>query len=706
MRRVTPLLALLCLLLALPAAARAAEPPPGSTYTEDFIEPRNAGEERLHVDILRPEGLTDADKTPVILTVSPYTNHAAQVGIDYDPFAEGPSSRFFDFLEAGKVFTRSQKYTYVMVDLRGFGGSDGCNDWGGPGEQADVKAAVEWAASQPWSTGKVGMYGKSYDAWTGLMGIAQQPAGLAGVVSQEPVVDGYRYLYMNRVRFSNAAGTPTLFQAIDATPGSLNDTPEYNFNGLQKDPTCAPLNISEQQQNDPTVPFWQARNLLPATKGKRTPLFMTQGYLETNTKPDGVFELYNGLAGPKRAWFGQFDHVRGTDVEEDGRFAMGRPGFIDETMRFFDRHVAGLPEADAPTGSDPAIAVQGADGRYRAETAWPPADVVTRTSALNDGDYIDDGRNTGTGEASSGRGLVLWTFSAPLAKPAHLAGTPRITLDALADTPNTNLTANVYDVAPDRMATMISRGTRLVTVRGRQELELYGQDWPIAAGHRIGVSISSSNAEWFEHVPTGDIAVVENASIDLPFLPTARDAFIAGGATSRLERFLEEAPFEVPETTIAAFEDPSFAVVAAEPAAGNGSGGGGNQAGPGSGGGPAGGGTAAAAAPSAPAGGAATKTAARARLTLSLGTNRKRGRRIRVRARCSERCSLTGRLTQRRRGRTVTVGRFTRRTVAGRYVTVVRLSRSARRGRAALRVVATTADGRRATLTRRVALRP
>ena len=32
-------------------------------------------------------------------------------------------------------------YTFVMVDLRGFGGSTGCLDWGGPGEQADVVKA-------------------------------------------------------------------------------------------------------------------------------------------------------------------------------------------------------------------------------------------------------------------------------------------------------------------------------------------------------------------------------------------------------------------------------------------------------------------------------------------------------------------------------------------------------------------------------------
>lgn len=89
-------------------------------------------------------------------------------------------------------------YTYVMVDLRGFGGSSGCLDWVGPGEQADVKAAVEWAATQPWSTGAVGMYGKSYDAVTGLVGEAVLPRGLKAIVSQEPVYDMYRYLYTNR----------------------------------------------------------------------------------------------------------------------------------------------------------------------------------------------------------------------------------------------------------------------------------------------------------------------------------------------------------------------------------------------------------------------------------------------------------------------------------------------------------------------------
>src|SRR4051794_28693232 len=166
---------------------------------------------QLHADILRPKGLAAGVKTPVVLTVSPYTSHNGQT-TDTDLQGTGPSSRFFDFLDVTGLLTKG--YTYVMVDLPGFGGSAGCNDWGGAREQDAVRAAVEWAAAQPWSTGKVAMLGKSYDGWTGLMAMAQQPHGLAAVVSMEPVFSGYRYLWMNGIRHPlNWPATIAEFQA-------------------------------------------------------------------------------------------------------------------------------------------------------------------------------------------------------------------------------------------------------------------------------------------------------------------------------------------------------------------------------------------------------------------------------------------------------------------------------------------------------------
>src|SRR6185503_4591247 len=166
---------LLAVAAAVPASASAADVPPGATWSEATIP--SADGVKLHADILRPSHLAATAKTPVILSIGPYFNHSGQTGpagpvegTSYDPIgpSTGPSDRFLDLVEGARLMERG--YTFVMVDLRGFGGSTGCLDWGGPGEQADVKAAVEWAANRPWSTGKVGMYGKSYDGVTGLIG--------------------------------------------------------------------------------------------------------------------------------------------------------------------------------------------------------------------------------------------------------------------------------------------------------------------------------------------------------------------------------------------------------------------------------------------------------------------------------------------------------------------------------------------------------
>src|SRR5687767_5571923 len=221
-----PLLACTVLASLTAAPALAADPPKGSEWTEHYF-PSDDGLTMLHADVLRPKGLSDDQETPVILTVSPYLNHATEFGTGQSN--TGPSPRFYDFLKVTDIIDRG--YTYVMVDLPGFGGSGGCNDWGGLREQGAVKAAVEWAASQDWSTGRVAMMGKSYDAWTGLMGMAQEPKGLEAVVAMEPVYSGYRYLYNNGIRFVNSVMTPAGFQAYDAKPGSPQDSPEYQTNG-------------------------------------------------------------------------------------------------------------------------------------------------------------------------------------------------------------------------------------------------------------------------------------------------------------------------------------------------------------------------------------------------------------------------------------------------------------------------------------------
>jgi hypothetical protein len=533
-------LRVLLLALLVPLLVPVTAPPAAAATRKDADHfeayfPAGDGINTLHADVLRPRGIDPDRRTPVILTVSPYLNHSGEPlenGFDN----EGPSDRFYDFLDLSRVLERG--YTYVMVDLPGFGGSSGCNDWGGNREQDAVEAAVKWAASQPWSTGKVGMIGKSYDAWTGLMGVAQRPPGLEAVVAMEPVYAGYNYLYNRGVRFTNSVLTPALFQAIDATPGSVNDSPEYHLNGAPQ-VWCYGLNQSLQQIDSPHDPFWVERNLLPPSRRSRVPLFLTQGFLETNTKHDAAFRYFNGLgSAANRAWYGQFDHVRGWEKTADGRRTQtGRPvhAFVDQVLDFFAQHLKG--RGRTRTG----IQVQDNLGRYRHEAHWPPVDSALRWSALRRGSYADDGSNQATGGAEE-TGQGVWSISQRLRHRAWLAGEPRLRVRVETTAPRTNLVGLVYDIAPGGKARLVSRGAHLFRGSGEQftSFRLYGQDWVVRRGHRIGVLLSGADSSWWVHAPTMDTVRVESAAVGLPFLGRDRTRFLRGGSTPRLEQHLRQ----------------------------------------------------------------------------------------------------------------------------------------------------------------------
>jgi predicted acyl esterase len=502
---------------------------------------------RLHADVFRPAQLPADAKTPVIITVSPYTNHSGSTVTDPPDFqGSGPNPRFFDFVEGAQLMERG--YTYAVVDLPGFGGSGGCTDWGGPSEQLGTKAAVEWAASQAWSTGKVGMYGKSYDGWTGLMAIANQPKGLSAVVSAEPVYAGYRYLYSDGIRFAQSATMGPVFGGTNLMPGTTSDTPEYQINSAPTTPWCVLTNTALQQQDNPQAGFWQVRDLLPALKGRSTPLFLTQGFLEDNTKPDGAFDVFAGMTGPKRAWFGEWDHVRGNDTVQAGsttRLAMGRPGWFDEVMRFYDEHLKGI----APAVADPTVVLQDGSGKWRSEQAWPPADSRLLTTELPGGTYTDDGVGNGTGpDATDG----LWTVSQPLPHAVRFSGEPVAVIEADAVAPNANLVVAVYDVDKDGQATLISRGGKLIRSSGLQSITMYGNDWPIAAGHRLAVRIYDTDSDWYVQVPTLQDVTVASARIALPFLRYKRSYDLAGTSAVKLDSFKAGEAVPVPAEAQAA----------------------------------------------------------------------------------------------------------------------------------------------------------
>jgi pimeloyl-ACP methyl ester carboxylesterase len=557
LRRSFPaLLISVALVCAAPAVASASGVAyPDADWSEAWI-PSSDGV-TLHADVLRPKGATDATKTPVVLSIGPYFNHSGQTGpagpaegTQYDPVGPnaGPSERFQDFVEGSGLLKKG--YSFVMVDLRGFGGSNGCLDWSGPGEQADVVNAVQWAATQTWSTGAVGMYGKSYDALTGLIGVDKRPAGLGAVVSQEPVYDDYRYLYGDGMRRENSVATPALYDGIAATPGPITDDPNYNVNSLNN-PVCLALNFNSQANDDNhDSDFWKARNLIPGAAGSNVPLFLTQGLTENNTVSDGLQQYLANHSGYERAWLGPWDHVRGNETDSSGRLKMGRAGWFDEVMRFYDRFLKGV----SPTVGDPPFAVQTNDGKWRSEAQWPPADRSDYTTALRAGTYNDNAQSYSTGSvddptATSG----VWTVSKPLPYDVHLAGSGTMFVNVTTALANANLAVDVYDLDGSGTGPLITRQAHLVRTPGDSSirLELWSADWKLAAGHRIGVRVTDNNQDWWLLAsPTLQNVTIRGGTVTLPFLRYRRTQTIQGDPGVQLEGYLADT-VTVPPATLA-----------------------------------------------------------------------------------------------------------------------------------------------------------
>lgn len=554
--------------------------PEGAAWTEDYFGSTDGVQ--LHADVLRPTQLAPTDRSPVILSVGPYFAHIGQTGDD--GFTRtGPSERFNDLIDGGRLMERG--YTVVMVDLRGFGGSTGCLDWGGPGEQADVDAAIRWSAAQPWSTGKVGLYGKSYDAMTGLMGNNMGTPGLDAVVAQEPVWDLYNYLFSNEVPRPNVVGTPMAYNSISSLPGMADDSDQYKQNAdyEKSHPQCHADNLTNNNNPDHDSQYWRDRNLAAQAAGSSTPLFVTQGFLENNTKPESMQTYLDNHSGEERGWLGPWEHVRGNETGSDGTLRMGREGWFDEVMRFYDKNLKGVQ----PIVVDPNFAIEDNFGDWREQNAWPGRDTPFRVN-LQSGTFLDAGRDTRREAAAAGeaqrQGRQKWDMehappgnsatarprvakpgkpgevpdtyfksSQPVKNDVRLTGTPKVTLDV--DVPDgvtsSQVMVRLWDVSPgadgDRQAVMFDENVAHLSGDGTVDFELKSTDWKLLAGHSLAVGIGSvdGNGGWIV-TPTNQPIRVKQAKLELATQNPAVDIPTDGGRAPWLDSYVRRNTAAIP----------------------------------------------------------------------------------------------------------------------------------------------------------------
>lgn len=515
--------------------------PVGASWSEEYIA---ASGVELHADVLRPAHLPGDAATPVILSIGPYFSHSGMAGDEHFAYT-GPSQRFTPFIEDAGLMAAG--YTFVYVDLRGFGGSTGCTDWLGAGEQADVVAAVEWAASAPWSTGAVGLYGKSYDATTGLAAIGLQPEGLAAVVAQEPVWNPYNYLVSNGIPSPSQRATPEAYLGIANLPGIATDyaqdgyvipadTAHYRENAAYEltHPECATDLFAQTAATDAADPQWALRDLPALAAGSDVPLLFTQGTLETNTKPEDMQRFLAAHSGEQRGWIGPWDHVRGDEKDPEGRYQMGRASWLTEVRAFYDEHLRGA----APTASA-RFFVQDNRGTWRAQDAWPVTDRML-TVALDGGSYLDVG--TGDPDDVEEVGDAVWdptaptTLSYPVAEAVRLSGEPAVTLTTRG---SGNAAVTMWDVAPDGTAVTIDENVAMLHESGTTRIRLKSLDWTLEVGHRLLVSVASVTYGYWLPTPSGGLVELVAASLELPLQSPAADVAAEGARSPHLDTYVE-----------------------------------------------------------------------------------------------------------------------------------------------------------------------
>jgi predicted acyl esterase len=200
----------------------------------------------LRANVFRPE---NAGKFPVLITLGPYGKdvHLSQFMPEawealqrrHPEILKASSCKYLVFETPDPEMWAPEGYVVVKVDSRGSGKSPGKLDVNSPAEFRDFHDAIEWAAAQSWSSGKVGLLGISYYAAGQWMIAAHRPPHLAAILPWQGTYDFYRdrtrqggilgsgFLkrWWNRSVLRNQHGNPDT-PLTDLSTGERNTGPE------------------------------------------------------------------------------------------------------------------------------------------------------------------------------------------------------------------------------------------------------------------------------------------------------------------------------------------------------------------------------------------------------------------------------------------------------------------------------------------------
>jgi putative CocE/NonD family hydrolase len=335
----------------------------------------------LNAVIRRPDG---PGRFPVIVTITPYNGTNGAINVDNDYLVQ-------------------HGYVQVIVDVRGTGESQGTWDDLGTREQRDGYEAVEWAATQPWSNGIVGMWGASYMAISQLFTAAQQPPHLKAIFPIVPMSDSYRDMVFPGGQ--NNTGFIPLWLGL--VSGGALIPPDYALDGNTADLARALGELGQHALNMPGFaanwelqnmagntaydgPGWKTTSPLEVVDRIRVPAFVVGG--EHDIFQRGEPLIYERLKRrvPTRLLIGPWTHTEGSSGA--GLPADGVPSLDSIALRWFDQYLKGM-QTNISAVPNVTQYVLGA-GRWETGTDWPDPSLLPSRLYLASGNTLDPARPT------------------------------------------------------------------------------------------------------------------------------------------------------------------------------------------------------------------------------------------------------------------------------------------------------------------------
>ena len=464
----------------------------------------------VYVEVTRPNA---RGRFPVIAEISPY----------HGTLYERDGSRMLPEQGGLVGYFVPRGYAVVMMDLRGTGRSQGCLDHMGPKDQADAKRVVEWAASQPWSNGRVGVIGHSYPGGTSVMTLAQRPKGLATVVVSAGLGSMYEHQFQGGVPYlGQFLGPIEAYEQLAIErhlPGGDNFGNDMQYFGCGL--TQSAIVAGEDQLSGRYSDWHEVRDFRKNAAAANTPVFVIHG---TNDRAARIaaldwFVRRNGRRGADKVWIGQWDHGSGCCPNRRGY------QWTRALHAWFDKHLLGRSVDTGPpveifmTDRPDAEAAVGARGVVFTARRYPGSPRMVRLFPDAAGDELstnpplDVATDSFTGDPRGVLGRDLTggvTFRGPPARGDVLfAGLPRLRLAVSVTVPRVHLIANVLDEARDGTQRRLTQfainpelreglGTRSLVVPGARYV-MHPPPFPMAhllrKGHRLVLRITTSDPD-------------------------------------------------------------------------------------------------------------------------------------------------------------------------------------------------------------------